>query len=75
MTQVYKLVKEGGWKYQNAKMTRYFELQELQTSLQAKLACASPSGSLHPHLYAWITALPGSTAFAFGVLITPATAL
>ena len=77
VTRVYKLVKEGGWKCQNAKMTltRYLELQELQTSLQAKLAYASPSSSLHPHLYAWITTLLGSVAVASGVLVTPATAL
>ena len=77
VTRVYKLVKEGGWKCQNAKMTltRYLELQELQTSLQAKLAYASPWSSLHPHLYAWITTLPGSIAVASGVLVTPANAL
>lgn len=76
VTQVFKLVKEGGWKYHNAKMTLtgYLELQELQTSLQAKLACSSPLSSLHPHRYAWITVL-GFIAFASGVSVTPATAL
>lgn len=36
VTRVFKLVKERGWKYQNAKMTltSYLELQELQTSLR-----------------------------------------
>ena len=77
VTRVFKLVKEGCWKYHNAKMTltSYLELQELQTSLQAKLACSSPLSGLHPHLYAWITILLGFIAFASGVSVTPATAL